>query len=262
MTRTVILERKGGTAVLRLNRPDAYNALNLEILQGFAEAMVELATDNSTRGVVLTGEGKAFCAGGDLKWVDSFPEGKVAAFHRLASNLHVGVTEMRRMSKPVVAAINGVAAGAGLTLALACDFRVMDPDATMRQAYTSSGLCIDGGGTFTLPRLVGLARAMEIAAFDKTISSERALEWGMVTKVSASGRSLDEALSMAGEIAAGSLHSFGLAKQLFNDSFETSLETQLERERAGLCKCGGHPDGIEGIGAFIEKRKPSFGAGT
>lgn len=258
MTGPVTLERNEEIAVLTLNRPDAYNALNLDLTRAFADAMIALASDDSVRGIVLTGAGRAFCAGGDLKWVGAFEAGTVAAFHTLASNLHVGVTEMRRMARPVVAAVNGVAAGAGFTLALACDFRVMDPSARMKQAYTSAGLCIDGGGTFTLPRMVGLARAMEIAAFDEPITAGKALDWGLATKLSAPGRSLAEAVAMAREIAGGSLHSFGLAKQLLNDSFDTPLEAELERERAGLCECGAHPEGIEGVAAFIEKRKPDF----
>lgn len=134
----------------------------------------------------------------------------------------------------------------------------MAQSATLRQAYTSNGLCIDGGGTFTLPRLVGLARAMEIVGFDKPISSEQALGWGLVTKVVEDGRVLEEAWNMARDLAKGSLHSFGWCKELLTDSFHTAFETQIERERMGISRCGAHLDGQEGLKAFVEKRKPIF----
>lgn len=259
---TVKVSLDNRIALVTLNRPGAYNALDLELTDSFASTMCALATDDGVRGIVITGEGKGFCAGGDLKWVSSFPDGPTAAFHQLAARLHLSVTEIRRMAKPVIAAVNGPAAGAGFTLALACDFRVMDESAFFRQAYTSSGLCIDGGGTFTLPRMVGLARSLEIAAFDEPISAPNALEWGLVTRVCEEGRCVSEATAMALQIAGGSLHSFGLAKKLLTDSFETPFEAQIEREREGLCECGGHPEGLEGLAAFVEKRKPDFSGGT
>jgi 2-(1,2-epoxy-1,2-dihydrophenyl)acetyl-CoA isomerase len=152
-----------------------------------------------------------------------------------------------------------VAAGGGFSLALACDLRVIEKSAMLRQAYTASGLCIDGGGSFTLPRLVGYARALEIAAFDEPIPSARALEWGLVTKVAADGQALDEACGIAGQIAHGSLNSFAWSKRLITDSFNTSFESHLENERAALEACADHPDGREGLAAFAQKRKPQFG---
>jgi 2-(1,2-epoxy-1,2-dihydrophenyl)acetyl-CoA isomerase len=162
------------------------------------------------------------------------------------------------MPKPVIAAINGIAAGGGFSLALACDFRVMAESAVLRQAYTSNGLCIDGAGSFILPRLVGMARAMEIMAFDKAISSEQALSWGLVTKVVKDGGTLEEATLMARELTQISLYSFGWSKKLLTDSLNTSFETHIERERRGLSSCAAHPEGQEGLRAFAEKRKPVF----
>jgi 2-(1,2-epoxy-1,2-dihydrophenyl)acetyl-CoA isomerase len=135
----------------------------------------------------------------------------------------------------------------------------MDKSAILRQAYTSNGLCINGGGTFMLPRLVGLARALEIVAFDRPISSEQALAWGLTTGVVEDGRSVKEAVEMARELAGRSLNSFGWSKQLLTDSFNTAFEAHIERERAGLCSCAAHPEGKEGVEAFMEKRKPVFG---
>ena len=258
MTEPIRLRKDGGMVEVLLNRPEAFNAFNLDMIELFAKYLISLALDDSVSVLVISGEGKAFCAGGDLKWALTSPGGPAAAFHELAARYHQAILEILRMRKPVVAAVNGIAAGGGFSLALACDFRVMGQSAILRQGYTSNGLCIDGGGTFTLPRVVGLARAMEIVGFDKPISSEQALAWGLVTKVAEDGRVLEEARKMARELAEGSLHSFGWCKQLLIDSFHTPFESHIERERQGLSSCAAHPDGQEGLKAFSERRKPKF----
>ena len=260
MAKSIELRKAGEIAEVLLNRPETFNAFDLDMVELFSKGLIRLAGDDAVSAVVISGTGKAFCAGGDLKWVSSFAGGPAAGFHELAARYHQAILEIRRMRKPVIAAINGIAAGGGFSLALACDFRIMAKGAILRQAYTANGLCIDGGGTFTLPRLVGLARAMEIVAFDKPISSEQALTWGLVTKVVEDGRAMEEARNMARELGQGSLHSFGWCKELLTDSFHTSLETQIERERLGISQCGNHPDGREGLKAFVEKRKPIFHA--
>ncbi|UCD79614.1 MAG: enoyl-CoA hydratase/isomerase family protein [Desulfobacterales bacterium] len=254
----VMLERH--IAQVALNRPAAYNAFNYEMVSRLGDHLAALAGDENVRAVVISGRGKAFCAGGDLKWVLGNATRPAAAFHRLAAQFHLAILEIRRMRKPVLAAINGVAAGGGFSLALACDFRIMEKSAVLKQAYTSSGLCIDGGGTFTLPRLVGYARALEIAAFDEPISSDQASAWGLVTKVVEDGQALTEATKTAQQLTLKSLHSFAWCKKLITDSFNTSFETQIERERAALEACADHPDGLEGLKAFSEKRKPNYSA--
>ncbi len=252
------VEREQDVALLFLKRPEAYNAFNLDLVKCLCGHLIHVARDESIRGVIVSGRGKAFCAGGDLKWAVSSEQGPTRAFHELAANFHQAVLEIRRMAKPVIAAVNGVAAGGGFSLALACDFRVMGRSAFLRQAYTSNGLCIDGGGTFTLPRIVGFARALEIVAFDKPISADQALNWGLATKVVEDAEVVAQALEMAHAVARGSLHSFGQSKQLLNDSFSGTFEYQVERERQGICSCAEHPDGREGLQAFVEKRKPVF----
>jgi 2-(1,2-epoxy-1,2-dihydrophenyl)acetyl-CoA isomerase len=246
---------------IALNRPETYNAFNLEMVAQLTDHLTTAASDDGVKGVIIAGRGKAFCAGGDLKYALDFPDGAPAGFHRLAGQFHLAITEIRRMQKPVVAAIHGAAAGGGFSLALACDFRVIENTARMIQAYTSNGLCIDGGGTFILPRVVGLARALEIAAFDEPISAEQALGWGLVTKVVDGGQALPEALSLVQKLAQRSVQSFGWSKKLLTDSFSNAFESQIEMERVGLCNCAQHPDGQEGLNAFAEKRKPVFGDG-
>ncbi|HJX69458.1 MAG TPA: enoyl-CoA hydratase-related protein [Dehalococcoidia bacterium] len=258
MSDLIKMTQDEGVARLILNRPAVFNAFDHDMVEHLARHLVMLAVDDNVRGVVISGEGKGFCVGGDIRWISEFSPGPSVAFHKLAATFHQAILEIRRMPKPVIAAINGIAAGGGFSLALACDFRVMARSATLRQAYTSNGLCIDGGGTFTLPRIVGLARALEIAGFDAPISSEQALSWGLVAKVVDDGRSLEEAVSMARKLSESSLNSFGWSKRLLTDSFSTAFEAHIELERRGLCNCAEHPDGVEGIQAFVDKRKPVF----
>ncbi|MGA2074862.1 MAG: enoyl-CoA hydratase-related protein [Terriglobia bacterium] len=259
MSEAVQVDHEEGIAKILLNRPEALNALNDDMARKLSERLGAMAVDAEVRAIVLSGRGRAFCAGGDLRWVQEFPGGSAAGLHKLAGLFHRSIIEIRRMDKPVIAAINGVAAGAGFSLALACDFRVMAQGAVLRQAYTAAGLAIDGGGTFTLPRLVGLARALEIAAFDPTIDSLKALNWGLVTRVVEDSRVESEGVEMARDLIARSLTSFSWSKRLLSDSFDRPLEVQLEREREGIVTCAALPDGREGIRAFTEKRKPVFG---
>ena len=258
MSDPILTQRHENILEVALNRPEAYNALNLDMMKMLGETLASAAVDDAIKGVLLTGKGTAFCSGGDLKWISQQTEDAGSVLYRLAPQFHVAITEIRRMGKPVVAAINGIAAGGGFSLALACDFRVMGQSASLRQAYTSSGLSMDGGGSFALPRLVGLARAMEIMAFDEPISSVQALEWGLVTKVVADDEVQNKALLMLEKLSKTAFHSFAWSKKLMTVSFNNTLETQLELERQGISACAGHPEGQEGIKAFVEKRKPSF----
>ena len=253
-------KQHGKTAVVTLNRPQAFNAFDADTVHALSGSLAKAATDAAVQTVVITGKGKAFCAGGDLRWARESGMRYGAAFHELAAHFHHAITEIRRMPKPVVAAVNGLAAGGGFSLALVCDFRVMARSAVLRQGYTSNGLSIDGGGTYTLARLVGLARALEIAAFDAPIDAEKALSWGLVTELVDDGDALDRALQMAERLQSGALSSFAASKRLLTDAFDTPFEVQLEREREWLSWCADHPNGEEGIAAFTEKRKPVYNA--
>jgi len=258
MSNLILTQQHENILEIAINRPEAYNALNLDVMMLLSDALASAATDDSIKGIMLTGKGKAFCSGGDLKWISQQADDAGSTLHRLAPQFHIAITEIRRMGKPVVAAINGIAAGGGFSLALACDFRVMAESAVLRQAYSSSGLSMDGGGSFALPRMVGLARAMEIMAFDQPIASAQALEWGLVTKVVADEEVRNEALVMLEKLSKIALHSFAWSKKLMLESFTNTLETQLELERQGISDCARHPNGQEGIKAFVEKRKPVF----
>lgn len=260
MADTARVERDGATATIILDRPERLNALDLDMAKLLVRHLQGLVCDDSIAAVIITGSGRGFCAGGDLRWAAADPGGPANALHVLASQLHQALLEIHRTGKPVIAAVNGVAAGAGFSLALACDFRVLDEAATFRQAYTSSGLSIDGGGTFMLPRLTGLARALEIAAFDEPITAAHAVSIGLATRIAAAGQSREVARALASELQARSLASFAFSKQLLRRSVETPLEVQLEHERAAIVACARGADGAEGISAFNSRRAPDFPA--
>lgn len=258
MTKEVLVEIHDNIAIIYLNRPEHYNALNYDLFVALGDELTKAAMDDSIIGVIITGKGKAFSGGGDLKAVASYSGGMASALHRLVPQFNRCVLEIVKMNKPVIAGINGVAAGGGFSLALVCDFRIMGHSAILKQAYTSSGLSIDGGGTFILPRLVGYARALEIASFDEPINSERAHNLGLITKVVEDEKVLSEAIEMITKLRNRSLNSFGWSKKLLNSSFSNEFEKQIELEREGIVNCANHPDGKEGIEAFLKKRTPIF----
>ena len=168
---SVRLEQQDALAWLHLQRPEAYNACTREMAGELLDYLFQLRQDESVKVVAITGEGSVFSAGGDLKWVSSHLQGSRNAFHELAARVHLCITEIRRFPKPILAVINGTAAGGGFSLALACDFRLMAETARLKQAFTSQGLCLYGGGTWFLPRLVG--SALKIAALDEWISTDQ-----------------------------------------------------------------------------------------
>jgi len=257
----VLLEKRGPVAVVTLNRPHRYNAFDEVTLEVMAKRFVSVSRDPAIRAMVLTGTGNAFCTGGDLKSVTR-PGNETAGdrFYAYASVFHQCVEELRTMPKPVIGAINGPAAGGGLSLVLACDLRVMARSAFLQQSYTSNGLSIDGGGTFSLPRLVGLARALEIALLDERIGSERALELGLVTRLAEDSKVVEDSLDLARRLASGPTETFSRVKRLLVESFDTPLERQLEKERQHLAESADSAVGREGLAAFVEKRSPRFDA--
>jgi 2-(1,2-epoxy-1,2-dihydrophenyl)acetyl-CoA isomerase len=233
------------------------NALDLETLVSLKTVLHDFAHNDDLGAMVISGRGKAFCAGGDLAWVAQFPGGTRSAIHLLAGEFHQVIMELHEIGKPVIAAIGGVAAGGGFSLSLACDFRVMHRDATLRHAYGSAGLSMDGGASFMLPRLVGHARALEIAAFGEPIAADRAASMGLATQVT-EGSAVDAAVAMAERLTNRALTSFAWSKQLLNASYDSALEAQLTRERRGIVECIDSVEGREGVAAFVEKRRPDF----
>jgi len=246
-------------AIVKLNRPSSYNAINMELAMELANIMTELSHDPNVYGVITTGEGDAFCAGGDLKWISKQGNNYYSTFYKIVSQFHKAILEIQYMEKPVFAAINGLAAGGGFSLALACDFRIMESHAQLILGYTSRGLSIDGGGTYTLPRIVGIAKALEIIAFDSPISAQDALRLGLITEVVEKRGSVKRSLELIHQINKKvPPTSYGICKRLIYESFDNPLEVQLEKERKAIAWVADQPYGREGIASFLEKREPVY----
>jgi len=254
-------EQEGAVALITMNRPDALNALNLEMGQALVATIERVRFDRTVRAVVITGAGRAFSAGGDLKAMKAhLDSGNDPAqfFRDLTKLFHPAIVDLRRMEKPVVAAINGPAGGAGFSLALACDLRVMADTAFLQQAYTAAGLVPDGGMTLFLPRIVGLGTASEIILRNPRIEAEQALQWGLVHEVVPAEEVMSRAMEIAHALAAGPTVALGRAKQLLNRSLLSLLESQLEAERQTIAAVSTTADFREGLTAFLEKRPPNF----
>lgn len=259
MSSTILEERSDDIVTLTLNRPAVFNAIDDVLAAELSERCRAHAVDGSVRAVIITGEGRGFCGGGDLKRLQELgADGTGEGFHRVAGLFHEAVYAIRCMDKAVIAAINGAAAGGGFSLALACDYRVISASAFMQLAYTSHGLSIDGGGTFTLPRLIGHSAALAIALMDERMDAERCRQVGLVHEVVAPDELRARAVELAQRFAAMPTTVIGRTKRLLNRSFDSSLEAQLEVERHELVRASLHPEGVEGMASFLERRQPAF----
>ncbi len=258
---SVVLRVQEGVATLTLNRPEVLNALDLHSGEALARAIRSCRNDGGVRAVVLTGAGRGFCAGGDVKaMAEGIRAGKEPEtfFRDLTVPLHQIILDLRSMEKPVVAAINGPAGGAGVSLAAACDLRLAGETATFRQAYTSIGLTPDGGWTALIPQIVGPAKAMELLLLDPVLDARQALALGLVHEVVPAAGLMERAQAVAARLAHGPTLAFGGAKALVNAALFPDLEAQLEKERQRIILQGGTADFREGVAAFVEKRAPGF----
>lgn len=257
----VLLERDGGLAILTLNRPEAYNALDMALMQALLDALVACDQDRDVRAVLLTGAGSAFCSGGDIKAMqrhDGEPGGASHFLGTLTVPFHGAVATIARMPKPVVAAVNGPAAGGGFSLALACDLLVAAESATFLVAYARLGVSPDGSCTYFLPRLVGPKAALSLYASNRPFDAKEAQAMGIVDQVYPAASFADDARAYGARLAAGPTEALGRAKCLFGLSMQESLETQMEYERRGLAASAGTADFREGVAAFVERREPVF----
>jgi 2-(1,2-epoxy-1,2-dihydrophenyl)acetyl-CoA isomerase len=250
----VLSSRDGAVLTITLNRPEVYNAFNREVHAALHEALTE-AQDPAIRCVVVTGAGKGFCAGQDLKEF-----GAVSASIRdaLEQTYHPNVRLVRTLEKPVIAAVNGPAAGAGLSFACACDIRVASDAATFVPGFVGIGLVPDSGGTWFIHRLLGFARAFEWMCANTRLSATEALDWGLVSEVIPSDGFESRVAELAAEWAARPTLAVGRTKQLFERAFAASLEEQLALEAELQQASVGTADFREGVGAFLEKRAPTF----
>lgn len=248
-----------GILTIRLNRPHVLNAIDLDLVEQLSEQLHQVAINPAIRAVIITGEGRAFCSGGDLKFAyQANPERPGDSFLALTAILHDCIETIRSMDKPVIAAINGPAAGAGLFLSLACDFRVMARSAYLQQSNTTYGLSLPAGGTFSLPRLVGLGQALEIILLDEPIAAHKAHRIGLVQRVVPRARLVAEAQTLAKRMAAMPINTLGQTKRLLNESFYSTLTEQLAAERQNIAQAANSSEGREGIAAFMQKRQPQY----
>jgi enoyl-CoA hydratase/carnithine racemase len=259
---TLRIEIDGEIGTLTLDRPDAFNAMSPELIGELAVATGYLADTAPIRALVVTGSGRAFCSGGDINWFQKGIEEEgfdvSADVRRGAEVMHQAIIDLRRMRFPVVAAVNGPAAGAGFSLALACDLRVASEEAFFAPAYGRVGLSPDGGMTYFLPRVVGPTKALELLLEDPNIPAAEALSLGLVTEVVAGDQVLDRARERAGKLAELAPHYVKMAKSLVGVSLENGIADHLQLERHGIADGIATEDARAGIKAFFSGEKPAF----
>lgn len=256
MPEALVAAIEEGIYVLTLNRPQVMNAFNEELNRALSEALRKAETDDSVRCVVITGAGKAFSAGQDLK--SRVPGEKRSLGTSLRRLYNPLILKIRTLEKPIVAAVNGVAAGAGLNLALACDLRVASDSAAFIQAFVRVGLAPDCGGSFFLPRLVGMGRAFEMMFLGEPVSAEDALRMGLVNRVVPGAQLMEETKNLCKRLCQGPLKGIGLIKRALNKGLSGDLESQLEYEAHLQEIAGNTEDYNEALRAFEAKRKPQF----
>lgn len=256
----ILFEKTEGVAIITLNRPDKLNAFNDELSFALQDALKEAEKDNAVRAVVITGAGRGFCSGQDLqnrKFSDA-SEGRPHLSESIRRRYNPIISKIRKMEKPVIAAVNGVAAGAGSSLALACDFRVVSEGASFVQSFSKVGLVPDSGATFILPRLIGVTKAFELMLTAEKLDAKTANELGLINKLVPQEKVMEEALAFARQLAAGPTKAYGLTKRAINRAIYPDLDELLEYE-AYLQEIAGRSDDFqEGVTAFLEKRQPAY----
>lgn len=255
---TLNYEVAGNVATITFNRPEAANAMGPLMAKEFGAAAIDADDDPAVRAIVLTGAGRMFCAGGDLGAFAEAGEGARKLLMQMTGDLHLGLSRLARSKAPVIGAINGTAAGAGFSLVMACDLAIAAESAVFTMAYTRAGLSPDGSSTYYMPRKIGDRRARELMLTNRLLSSQEALDWGIVNQVVADADLLGEAQGLAQRLASGPTAAFAAVKSLLNGSFDQTLESQMELEARAIAGLVGTDDGQEGMNAFLEKRKPVF----
>lgn len=257
---TVTLERRGGELRIVLDRPESMNAWDRQLGVDLLAAVELAAGDETVRSVTLTGAGRGFSSGADLKaGFDPTPEGRPDVGTALRERYHPIITGVRRMDKPVLAAVNGPAVGIGLSLALACDLVVARESAYFLLAFVNIGLVPDGGSSLFVPTRVGHARASEMALLGERIGAAQALEWGLINRVWADADFEREVDALAARLAEGPTRSYAGSKRQLNATAYAQMDEQLELEASIQQELAASDDFVEGVGAFLAKRPPAFG---
>ena len=258
MTDTVLLERSGASAIVTLNRPDKLNALDESLMRDLDRVTREVAEDDAVRAVLLRGAGRSFMAGGDVAFFHSNLDQLGPRFQEMGQGFHASVKRLRTMPKPVLACVHGACAGGGLSVMLACDLAIASRDAQLSLAYANIGTSPDGGSSFSLPRIVGLRKSLELAFLGERLDAEAALALGLVNWVVEPGELESRAAEILERLAAGPTFAYARTKALFNETWERPMAEQFDAELAAFGRCIPTRDFAEGTGAFVQKRKPSF----
>ena len=257
MDKPVLVDVRDRVATITLNKPAASNALDLEIARELLSAALRCEDDPGVRAVVVTGAGKHLCFGGDLRGMSEQGERVTAYLNELTTHLHAAISSFTRMRAPVIAAVNGTAAGAGIGLVCMTDLAICGKGSKFSLAYTGVGLVPDGSTSFLLPRIVGRRRALELFLLNRVLTADEALAWGLVNQVVDDADVLVQSQALAARLAAGPTEAYGAVKRLMTTS-EPGLEQQMAIEGRAIAAQAQHPHGREGIAAFLDKRKPSF----
>jgi 2-(1,2-epoxy-1,2-dihydrophenyl)acetyl-CoA isomerase len=256
----LLTEKKNGVGTITLNRPDKLNAFNDELTFSLQDALKEMEKDATVRAIIITGAGRGFCSGQDLqsRSISQDMGQRPSLGDSIRRRYNPIILKLRKIEKPVIAAVNGVAAGAGASLAFACDMRVVAENTNFIQSFTKVGLVPDSGSTFLLPRLIGATKAFELMLSADKLDAAEALRLGLVNKVVPAESLIAEATALAEKIAAGPSKAFGLTKRALNRAIFSDIEELLEYE-ASLQEIAGRSDDFaEGVKAFVEKRTPAY----
>jgi 2-(1,2-epoxy-1,2-dihydrophenyl)acetyl-CoA isomerase len=256
--KTLLFDIHEGVASITFNRPEVANTINLEMASDLMYAAMRCSEDPEVRAVLISGAGKNFCSGGDLKSFFSQDEKLPHHLREVTIYLHAAISHLTHMSPPVIAAVNGSAAGAGLSLTCACDIVVAAESALFIMGYTSVGLTPDGSSTYFLPRIVGIRRALEMTLTNRVLSAHEALDWGIVTQVVPDKELIIQANNLTSKFANGPAKALGVSKRLLYSGLTATLETQMEYESQSIASTSRTFDTREGITAFLEKRTPIF----
>src|SRR6516162_5576763 len=259
---SVVVERRGGVLEIVLNRPEILNVVNREMIAALADAVAEAAEDRAARVVLLRGAGAHFCAGGDIGMFSELirlqPTERQKALYRIVDTLHPLLIRIRHMPKPVIAVVQGAAAGFGLSLVLAADLAIAAEDTVFTSGYIHLGTSPDGGMTATLPHIVGIKHAAELMLLGDRFDAQRALALGLINRVVPADALASEATALAARLAAGPTHAYGRTKALLQATLGDGFDAQLRRETESFAACAATEDFAEGVRAFLEKRRPVF----
>lgn len=256
MPDTLLADKSDGVMTITLNRPDVLNAFNETMSSEVQDALKDAERDDTARAIVLTGAGRAFCSGQDLR--DRAGAASFSFVESLRRRYNPIIMKLRTIEKPVLAVVNGVAAGAGCSLALACDLRLAAEGASFIEVFARVGLVPDSGSTYLLPRVVGLGKAFELCYFPEPVSAAEALRIGLVNWVVPAAQLLDRAREIAGRLAQGPTRAYGLIKRALNHNLSSDLEAALDYEALMQEAAGRTADHREGVAAFLEKRNAKF----